>query len=95
MSDELSDEERKRLAEIARQEAASGSMYYRIRVDDGSEVQVRVNPFELPTTTEAPNVEVTFSQVLRHKVTGQLFQAPDGFYWDGQQMFRSVAAVAS
>jgi len=43
---------------------------------DGREAQMMLNPFELPTTSQPPNVNVTLAQVLRDRVAGELFQAP-------------------
>ena len=74
-------------------EAAAGLMYYQLKID-GRDVQTRLNPFELPTTTETPNVEVVLSQLLQDPETGRILRAPGGLFWDGEQMFRSIAEVA-
>lgn len=71
-------------------DAAAGRMYYRM-ILDGREVQMMLNPFELPTTSQPPNVNVTLAQVLRDRVTGELFQAPWQLYYDGARLFLSVA----
>jgi hypothetical protein len=58
---------------------------YNLRID-GDEYAAKADPDRLPTTIEPSNVEVLWTSIAGDETV---------FHWDGQQMFRSVAGVAS
>lgn len=64
---------------------ASRMRQYHLRMG-GEEYAARLNPFAKPTTTEPSNVEIIWAEPTLE---------PVAFYWDGEQLFRCVAGVAS